>query len=144
MAPLCSEIGNLCKDNGNEYENATKPKVWLISSVLVQHVRLDEVFFLFFLETMTSSYKLALLLIISCVLLSMFSQNVEGQLPGIRWGRGFQEGEGLQKESKGKHWRLLKKRLHELQLAGKASYISKFILPHALILCGLYRHSNKR
>ena len=111
---------------------------------MVQHERLDKVFSLLFLENMTSSYKLALLLILSCVLLSMFSQNVEGQLPGIRWGRGFHEGEGLQRESKGKLWGLLKKNLHRLQLAGKALYISKFILPHALMLCGLYRHCNKR
>jgi len=46
----------------------------------------------------------------------MYSQNVEGQLPGIRWGRGFQEGDGLQRESEGKLWGLLKKRLYRLQL----------------------------
>ena len=109
--------------------------------MIAQHVRLDKVFFfLFFLESMTSSYKLALLLIISCVLLSMYSQTVEGQLPGIRWGRGFQEGEGLQIESKGKLWRLLKKRLHQLQLAGKALHVSKCILRHVLILCGLFNN----
>ena len=89
---------------------------------------------------MTSSYKLALLLIISCVLLSMYSQTVEGQLPGIRWGRGFQEGEGLQRESKEKLWGLLKKRLHQLQLAGKALHVSKCILRHVLILCGLFNN----
>ena len=109
--------------------------------MIAQHVRLDKVFFfLFFLESMTSSYKLALLLIISCVLLSMYSQTVEGQLPGIRWGRSFQEGEGLQRESKGKLWGLLKKRLHQLQLAGKALHVSKCILLHVLILCGLFNN----
>lgn len=35
MVFFCLEIGNLCKDNGNEYENVIKLKVWLISSVLV-------------------------------------------------------------------------------------------------------------
>lgn len=86
---------------------------------------------------MTSSYKLALLLIIPCVLLSMYSQNVEGQLPGIRWGRGFQEGDGLQRESEGKLWGLLKKRLYRLQMDGKVLYSSKFILLNVLILYGL-------
>lgn len=101
-------------------------------------MRLNEVFFpLLFVESMTSSYKLALLLIIPCVLLSMYSQNVEGQLPGIRWGRGFQEGDGLQRESEGKLWGLLKKRLYRLQLDGKVLYSSKFILLHVLILYGL-------
>ena len=89
---------------------------------------------------MTSSYKLALLLIISCVLLSMYSQTVEGQLPGIRWGRGFQERDGIQRENKGKLWGLLKKRLHQLQLAGKALYVSKCILLHVLILCVLFNN----
>ena len=68
---------------------------------------------------MTSSGKLVLLLIISCVLLSMYSRNVEAQLPGIRWGRGFQEGEGLQREGKEKLWGLMKKRITQHQLAGK-------------------------
>lgn len=67
----------------------------------------------------------------------MYSQNVEGQLPGIRWGRGFQEGDGLQRESEGKLWGLLKKRLYRLQLDGKVLYSSKFILLHVLILYGL-------
>lgn len=67
----------------------------------------------------------------------MYSQNVEGQLPGIRWGRGFQEGDGLQRESEGKLWGLLKKRLYRLQLDGKVLYSSKFILLNVLILYGL-------
>ena len=66
----------------------------------------------------------------------MFSQNVEGQLPGIRWGRGFQEGDGLQTESKGKLWGLLKKRLHQPQLFGKVLCSFTFILLHVLILRG--------
>jgi len=67
----------------------------------------------------------------------MYSQNVEGQLPGIRWGRGFQEGDGLQRKSEGKLWGLLKKRLYRLQMDGKVLYSSKFILLHVLILYGL-------
>ena len=73
-----------------------------------------------------SSNKVVLLLITYCVLLSMYSQNVEGQLPGIRWGRGFQEGDGLQRESKGKLWGLMKKRITQHQLPGKILYSPTF------------------
>jgi len=90
---------------------------------------------------MTSSYKLALLFIIPCLLLSLHSQNVEGQLPGIRWGRGFQEGNGFQRESKGKLWGLVNKRIHQLQLSGKILCSLKFILLNVLILRG---HKRKR
>lgn len=80
-----------------------------------------------FSESMTSSNKVVLLLITYCVLLSMYSQNVEGQLPGIRWGRGFQEGDGLQRESKGKLWGLMKKRITQHQLPGKILYSPMFM-----------------
>lgn len=68
---------------------------------------------------MVLSNKLMLLLVISCVLLSLYSQSVEGQLPGIRWGRGFQDDDVIQRGNKGKLWGEMKRRFTQHQLAGK-------------------------
>ena len=78
-------------------------------------------YFLFlFSESTMSSHKLVLFLAISCVLLSMYSHNVQGQLPGIRWGRGFQHDDVIQRGDKGKLWELMEKRKtsNHHQLAG--------------------------
>lgn len=56
------------------------------------------------------SNKFVLLFAISCVILSMCSQSVEGQLPGIRWGRNLQGDELVHKEYSGKLWELMKRR----------------------------------
>lgn len=40
----------------------------------------------------------------------MCSQSVEGQLPGIRWGRNLQGDELARKEYTGKLWELMKRR----------------------------------
>ena len=45
------------------------------------------------------SNKFVLLFAISCVILSMCSQSVEGQLPGIRWGRNLEGDELARKDS---------------------------------------------
>lgn len=57
----------------------------------------------------------------------MYSQNVEGQLPGIRWGRGFQDDDVAQRGGEGKLWGLMKKRITQHQLAGKILYSPRFI-----------------
>ncbi|KAL9985065.1 hypothetical protein ACROYT_G007425 [Oculina patagonica] len=46
----------------------------------------------------------------------------QGQLPGIRWGRGFHEDDVIQRGSKGKLWESMKKRItqHHHELAVEA------------------------
>lgn len=74
------------------------------------------------------SNKFVLLFAISCVILSMCSQSVEGQLPGIRWGRNLQGDELARKEYTGKLWELMKRRYtkhHEnSKLKQDLSYLS--------------------
>ena len=70
---------------------------------------------------MVFSNKITLLLVISCFLLSMYSQSVHGQgkLPGIRWGRSFQGHDVTRNEYKGKLWELMKRRFSQHQLNSK-------------------------
>ena len=68
------------------------------------------------------SNKLVLLFVISCGLLSLSSQNAEGQqLPGIRWGRDFQNDDVTREEYKGKLWRLIKRRFNQHELNSKSN-----------------------
>ena len=78
---------------------------------------------------MVSSNKLLVLLFVSYVLLSISCQSVEGQgLPGIRWGRGFQDDDVIQRGSKGKLWRLMNRKVnHPHQLNGNKKNCDEYI-----------------
>lgn len=70
---------------------------------------------------MVSSKAFFVSFLVSCVLLSVYCQKAEEQgLPGIRWGRHFQEDDLTQRGGEGKLWRVMEqKRNHHYRLNGK-------------------------
>lgn len=60
---------------------------------------------------MVSSKAFFVSFLVSCVLLSVYCQKAEEQgLPGIRWGRHFQEDDLTQRGGGGKLWRVMEQK----------------------------------